>query len=343
MEFTKSPEYIINNFICQDKITEAQEYLTNFDDISYYIKKQKTFISLAIKIKIKLGLFSHVSEIIHNGEFPLMKRDYLLYIINIYDTNPVEAIYIFNNYVLENFEILQKDIDLLIDNKCYHILKSLEGKYFTTTKTKNVIDYSCLKKYNFDIEMRIEVCDKIKIKLEDKSFLDFITKINNYYDVIIDGGNILFSCGGKVSLKGYKYLLKIMEKFKNPLLIIHHRHRKKNKNEKINLIINSINEKYYDNIYKTPYGYNDDWYILFSSLFLELPIVSNDNFKDHIFEFEKSIPYKSHFLKNYFEHYTLNHNCISNKIQSIRKYNKCIQIIDDNIYIPTKDGFYLEF
>lgn len=336
MEYTKSPEYIINKLITNNKLLEAQEIFNKIDK-NYILLNKKSFTSFDIKIKIKMGLFSLVLEIIQNKQVKLMKRDYLLYIINIYNLNPFNAVYVFTNYVINNFDILTKDIDLLIDNNCYLVLLSLDGYYFNTSNKNTYFDYTCLKKYNFNFNKRLFICNKIKSKLDNKSFDEFITKITLPYDIIIDGGNILFSYGGTISYKSYNYLLSTLKKFKNPLLIIHRKHFKNNSCKKINTIIKNIYDEYKDNIIKTPYGYNDDWYIIFASIFNQLSIITNDNFKDHIFYFDND----SHFLKNYFAEYILNHNCYSNKIQSIKNYSKCIQVINNNIYIPTKTGYYI--
>ena len=68
------------------------------------------------------------------------------------------------------------------------------------------------------------------------------------------------------------------------------------------------------------------------------PIITNDNFKDHIFDIFKHFDTIDFKIKNYINENILNYTK-SNLNQEI-KYSKCIQIIDNNIYIPSKNGMY---
>ena len=83
----------------------------------------------------------------------------------------------------------------------------------------------------------------------------------------------------------------------------------------------------------TPYRNNDDYYILLASLKLKLPIISNDNFKDHIFDVSNNI------FRNFIDRYVLKYD--NTVIESLKSYSMCIHVIDDNIYVPIKDkSFY---
>ena len=64
------------------------------------------------------------------------------------------------------------------------------------------------------------------------------------------------------------------------MLIIRKRHFNK-KMLKCNLV-KEILEKFTDNIFLTPYNYYDDYYII-SILLNDIPVITNDNFYDHIY------------------------------------------------------------
>ena len=131
-----------------------------------------------------------------------------------------------------------------------------------------------------------------------------------------------------------------MLKNKNPLIIIHEKHIKKN-----NDAINILKTKYLENVFMTPYHTYDDYYIIYSMIKRGIPVISNDKFKDHIYDMFQ-ILYKdnvqnfnkiSNFIKDNIITYSLNK---INYEPHHNKFSRCIQFIDDNIYIPTKDGFY---
>lgn len=89
-----------------------------------------------------------------------------------------------------------------------------------------------------------------------------------------------------------------------------------------------------NNIFMTPYRNNDDYYILLSSLKKKIPIVSNDNFKDHKYFVSNEI------LNNYIDRYVLKYNNM--KIDNIKKFSQCIQVIDEILYVPCESGSFFK-
>jgi len=173
--------------------------------------------------------------------------------------------------------------------------------------------------------------------------------LSNPFTVVLDGGNIIFSQDRNITIKNYKLLLKFMRvariKFGNPLLIIHNRHLNPHKkSKKIKEQIERINSEFSDNIFNTPNGVNDDFYILYASLSLKIPIISKDKFRDHIFMFGSKVP-NSRSLKHFFDLHVLNYPIATLKtisIDTMGTYSRCIQVKDTYIYIPVEgtDSFY---
>ncbi len=82
---------------------------------------------------------------------------------------------------------------------------------------------------------------------------------------------------------------------------------------------------------RTPTMRNDDDYMIYGMLIHNLMVLSNDMFRDHL----KDMDLKTKcYVRSMSIKYSNNHLIIP-------KYSRCIQVIDNNIYIPSKDnGFY---
>ena len=84
---------------------------------------------------------------------------------------------------------------------------------------------------------------------------------------------------------------------------------------------------------------NDDWYSIYASLVnTKSFIISNDQFKDHIFKISESIDFDDIFLK-WYEHSQIKYeypNKIYKKIKLLKpqKYSKRIQNNNDFFHIP---------
>lgn len=302
----------------------------NYDDICD--KMKNGFISLKIRYLININKFYEVLYILKN--FKLMKRDYILIVIYFYNIDTLLSIDIFNNYILNKHKLESTDIDKLIENKCFNIIKLLDS-YFVLCSYKTNIDinnieiseYNNLYKYTIDMNIKQKIFIFYKDKLKDNYFNSLISKIHDI-DCIVDGGNISHMNGGNCD---YKYIDKISnsinKNYKNPLYIFHNRHK-----DKLKEFLKSINH------FITPINEYDDYYILISMILSNKPVITNDNFKDHIFDMLKNFETVDLKIKNYINENIINYN--KNKINKEIKYSKCIQVIKNNIYIPTKNGMY---
>lgn len=319
--------YEINKNLSNNKLNETKELLDSIDINK--IKNVKSYYSLLLKYYIKTNDIKMVEYIIKNNN--LMKRDYLLYCSFEKD---IEKCKVVINIMLKKDEIFDKDINYIIQN-CPHILYLFDGYYCHINSKSNIDNFNILKKYHID-NLKNTVIQFYREKISDS-----IDKYLDNYDIILDGGNIIYS-NTKGQEPNYNNLLKILKMLKNkkPLIIIHEKHIKKN-----NDAINILKTKYVKNIFMTPYNTYDDYYIIYSVIKKGIPVISNDKYKDHIYDLFQ-ILYKdnvqnfnkvSNFIKDNIITYSLNK--INYKLHH-NKFNRCIQYIDGNIYIPTKDGFY---
>ena len=73
-------------------------------------------------------------------------------------------------------------------------------------------------------------------------------------------------------------------------------------------------------------------------IYNNIPVVTNDNFRDHIYEMFELFDTKNNKIKNYISEMKLS---FSDKyIEDKIGYSKCIQVINNSIYIPTETGYY---
>ena len=332
----------IYNLINENKLEEAMTIL-NKNHINI---KSKEYNSFKIRILLEDNKINTVRELFNQKDLKLMKRDYLLFISKNDDKN--ENINIFK-YIIKNYNIINKDIDFLINNNLTYILLLLDGYYFKTNFKSNFNNFDNLRFYNFNNSDLEIISNKIINKFSGNTrFFDSIKKFNNFldtniYNIVIDGGNILFSkkTTKKDQIKRYKKLLKILQNTKikknKKLLVIHQRHFNTKNKEIIKIILEIKNLKNLL-IYETPKNINDDYYILLASLKKKSKILTNDNFNDHIFEFGIEIENKNVF-KNFLSDNIMKHQNY-NIIQ--RSFSNCIQV-NENIYIPTNEGSFYKY
>ena len=272
--------------------------------------------NLIIRHSINKKYTETIKEILYNNK-NLMRRDYLScldYFLKLDTKTYYEDIeYIYNN--IDDIEI--KDVDLMIENNWIDLLKKFDG-YNITCSYPNNIDYntkSKLKKYKFDVtKMR----DKYYQRIKNKEEMDIMMKD---CDVVIDGANMAHLTG-KFDFTILPIIIKKFNKLKiNAKIILHERH----------ILEPKLFEELSPYLIRTPPMRNDDDYMIYGMLIHDLMVLTNDMFRDHL----KDMDLKT---KCYVRSMSIKY---SNNNFIIPKYSRCIQVIDNNIYIPTKDnGFY---
>ena len=351
---TKQFNHQLYQNINKKNYAEARRMIEiGLNDLQFKFKDRRGFISLVINFNISQNDDSNIDTIIENNSDIIMKRDLLNCAKYYYSKNLQKSVSIFER-LIDNFYFDEQSLDFILANKMFIFLNYLDGKYLSTTLPHTpVLDYSKLRIYNFEEEIISKTLFSIQKNINKSivnCFNEEITRFNPINFVIIDAGNILFSKQGRITIHGYKNLLSLVQQLKSmnkiPLIVIHCRHLKlrfrgKNKNERIiNLIHQIKNESEF--IMETPYNQNDDHYIIYLSLKYQIPVVTNDNYKDHIFNFKSNVmSNEENAIQNYIDSMLIKYN-FSNRnivIDKIHNYSKCIQVIDNVCFIPYEDDF----
>lgn len=332
----KSIFYKINELINNNNLLEAEKILDNMDNKDC---NSKTYNSLLLRVKIKLSKLEEVDKLINN--YNLMKRDYLLYINTYYNKNKEKAIYIFNEYVRFRHKLYTKEIEFLINNNFIDIVNKLNYYHVKCNYIGNTNDIPKLDESKIDKNILDNILTELKSKIGYKNYNKLHDKINSNfkYNLVVDCGNVLNSTENKNDKykNFYKFLKNLDSKYK-PLLVIHPINFKKNKLGKSNLLlVEKIKSEFKENIFITPYGFNDDIFILLSSLILNCNIVSRDKFRDHVNKLS-NFKYSNTFkIFIYFKIYDYNFN------GSLEKNNlpECIIINEEQIFVPCKNNKFL--
>lgn len=323
--------------------------------------KNNGLISNLILYYIFIRDTDKIEEIIKLGNlynFTMMKRDYLNLAKYFYQIDINISIKYFK-HILSNVAlntdsvILSKDVDFLIENKLFNLFPLISGLFIKSS----INSYPLVDGNERPLKLKIInsiITDNIKNYVEKELGLDMIDQLSYFVrtqiknvNAIIDGGNVLHARTGSIgtnSLIDLENLIELVnKKVGNPLLVIHRRHLKTY--PKLINYLNRIKVSYY----LTPYGMNDDIFILWFFLHFGTIsyIISNDKYRDHIFKFETSK--KNILIKNDFSQFnyvlnqqTLKYNLVQLVIDSVPCYSKCIQQVNDRIYIPHLSGKFIE-
>jgi hypothetical protein len=325
-------------------------------------KETKGFISLVLKFYISSNDSINLDNIYISYKNTLMKRDILNYSYYYYKSDYKKALDSFN-YLMENYYIDSSNLDFIISNNMDRFIILLDGSYIKTTNSTNSVyldNYDILRKYPFNQRIINDTISKIKDQLNEEKILKFNRIMEPYKTnkkIIIDAGNILFAVNGNITLNSYIHLIKFIKYFKNnnitPIIVIHTRHLKKTfkGNQKDKKIINAIDIIYSlsDNlILETPYNQNDDFYIIYLGLFYQSKILTNDNYKDHIFNFRTNkLESDENMVENYIDDLVSKYNILGDSIVidhiSSLNISKCIQIKNNIVYIPTTNNKFIRY
>ena len=310
--------YAINNVVNNIEINDI------INTIDLLTIKDNGILSNIIKYFIKTNDI-RIHIIIDNIHlYQLMKRDYLSLAIYMYNMDRKKSIFIFSQY--KNKELIEsKDVDMLINNNCILLLELLDGYYIRS----NLLSFVYIDNLTNDINPIIlnNMYQYISDNISKKELILFKNFLNNKeYKYIIDACNILFY-KGKINNKNINTLFKIAQ-MSNVIVILHQRHIKKYPNIK----------KYFDDnnilYYLTPYNYDDDLFTILAFINSKNAfIISNDKYRNHIFE-SKYLQFKF-ILMNRTLSFDYNH------IQSETSSSMCIQVRNNNIYIPCIDNHFI--
>ena len=308
-----------HEYLSDKELDSIQEIIDKYTLATLANTKNKGLISLILQYGIIINNTEIIDLII---PYLSMTRDFLHLIV--YNREDVEKCRdIFKNINLELF--LQKDIEFLIENKLYFLLPCLEGMFLKLDMEGSDIYNSKLKKYSLENpDKYVPIFSK---GIDNKILKQFNDVISKNYDTIIDAGNILHSQKGQFGSHSIEDLKTVIETYPNSLIIIHKRHLKDKK------IVEVIQGKLF---YATPPKIDDDLFIILAYLKNQVNIITNDNFSDHTIDNN----YLRFHINDILIKYTNNNGKFT--FNTICNYTECIQVIDDCVYIPSKNGF-IEF
>ena len=284
--------------------TATDEFIQAYID-KYESSKQNVrgLVSLVLRYYINTNNDIKIKQILYSVD--IMKRDYIT-CLEYFTASGIftqEIEYIYDNIN----ELDTKDIDMMIRHNWINLIKKFNGYPVICSYEPNVYDYSMLVRYPYDVSiMRNKYIERIKNK-------DIIDQLMQSVDILIDGANMSFVKDHfdfsllppliiQLEAIGYK-----------PKIVLHERH-------------NVADEFLFPYLIRTPTMRNDDDYMIYGMLKYNIMVLTNDNFRDHL----KTMDI---YTKCYVNSMIIKQNIIPS-------YTNCIQIIDDSIYIPCRNGFY---
>jgi hypothetical protein len=301
-------QMVDNKENCDELIKEC---LDEFKDSKQNIRGLYTLI---IRNSINNNNTEYIKEILYNNK-NLMRRDYLT-CLDYFLKLDTQFYYKDIDYIYDNIDDIEtKDVDLMIENNWVDLLKKFDGYSITCSHINNVYDKSKLKKYIFDVK---KMRDKYYNRIKNKEEMDILMMD---CDILIDGAN-MGHLTGKFDFTILPKIIKQCNKLNiKAKIILHERHE-------LEPLLFSFLEPY---LIRTPSMQNDDDYMIYGMLIHNKMVLSNDMFRDHL----KDMDLKT---KCYVRSMSIKY---SNNNLIIPKYSRCIQVIDNEIYIPTNNnGFY---
>ena len=341
----KQKLYHIHNLINEENFKSAEEILEN--NYNELIKNARSYYSLLVKTKIKLNKIDEVYNILIGNKI-MKKIDYLTYIENCKNKDKINEIFY---KFMSHYRLTTKEIDFIINKKLYSILKKLDGYHVNTSYKGDFKKYTEMKLYKIGDNSTKSLIDIFSENIKNKKYLERLKNkiILNNYKVIIDFGNIIyrFSNTNKFDKEHLKYeyifnfLNNIKAKYGEALIISSKKHFKKVKDEKTNNFIKLIKESFKNNIFYSPYGEDDDNFIILASLIINKSIITRDRFKNHLMKFKETDKLYDIF-KIYIKQKTFDHYIISKKKTSKFIKNNCIQVFENHILVPTEKKKFLK-
>ena len=297
-----------------------------------------------------------------------MKRDY--FELMIYKRDPGYSIQLFREHI--DVALLEpKDLKMFVEHGMTHLFRLLDGKFIHYPEApRTEFDVSSvLRRYALpDCKHYIE---KITNALESnpknktKRHIATVDQIRALaisssfgYDVIIDGGNVLHSRNGQPNPDDLHQMITILQaRGHSPLVVIHVSHTDLHKTPSPHdphdsprdyvLKVNNVLETSKVHFITTPYGLNDDLFILLayliridSGLGRGCSIVTRDTYTDHMDAFKNRQKNVSDDFGKYLAHDLVSFTAADVYHQmhipdtAPKPYTNCIQIVEPHAYIP---------
>ena len=297
-----------------------------------------------------------------------MKRDYIE--LMIYKGDPAYNRRLFEAHI-DTALLEPKDIKLFVDHGMTYLFRYLDGKFLhldpAHEKVSEVDKSSTLRRYalpdcDYYIQKITRALDSSP-KNNTKSHAAVIDQIralatatSSSYDVIIDGGNILHARNGQPNPEDLNRMITMLQsRGHSPIVIIHASHTDVSSRSRSDHVVavKNIFETRKVPFIATPYGLNDDLFILLAYL-MRVPIcgcsiVTRDTYTDHIEIFKNPQKNMSDDFGKYLAHDLVSFT-VSDAYRQMhvpdatpKPYTSCIQVVGTRVYIPLISGSGSEF
>ena len=291
-----------------------------------------------------------------------MKRDY--FELMIYKQDPCYSIRLFETHI--DAALLEtKDIKMFVEHGMTYLLRLLDGRFIhyaegprTEFDASSILRRYALPDCNHYIAKIINALDT-NPKNKTKRHIATVDQIRALatsgsvgYDVIIDGGNALHSRNGQPNPEDLHQMITILQtRGHSPLVIIHVSHTELHKTpsptDDYVSKVNNVLETSKVHFITTPYGLNDDLFILLayliridSGLGRGCSIVTRDTYTDHMDAFKNRQKNVSDDFGKYLAHDLVSFTAADVYHQmhipdtAPKPYTNCIQIVEPHAYIP---------
>jgi len=310
-------------------------------------QNKRGITTLLIRYYIDMDMMDKVTEYLYMDD--LMKRDYLAILDYIYahhcnkahsENDSIDTItYVsgvapdtkitrtFENghfrmatitYIYSRIDIIEtKDVDRMIDNKWFDLLKRFDGYPVMTSYDMNHDGSECIIYEDIHRQHITKMMDTYVERIEVKDSNKELVECMKDVDIIIDGANMSY-VSGQFKPNELVSIVKMLERMKYRVKIVFHPTRQ---------ITIPFLQPY---IIYTPKFRNDDDYLIYGMLKFSKMVLTNDLFRDHVKNMDV-------YTKCYVESKTIRY---FKKNLIIPRYSKCIQVKDNGIYIPSVKGCF---
>lgn len=288
-----------------------------------------------------------------------MKRDYIE--LMIYKGDPAYNRRLFEEHI-DTALLEPKDIKLFIDHGMTYLFRYLDGKFLHLEGNRPPSDLdksSILRRYALpDCDHYIQKITQViesSPKNKTKSHVAVIDQIrtlatatSSSYDVIIDGGNVLHARNGQPNPEDLNRMITMLQsRGHSPIVIIHASHTDVSSRSRSDhaVAVRNIFETRKIPFIATPYGLNDDLFILLAYLMRECcSIVTRDTYTDHIDMFKNPQKNVSDDFGKYLAQDLVSFT-VSDAYRQMhipdatpKPYTSCIQVVGTRVYIPVIPG-----
>ena len=334
--------YIYCKFEKYDKGLELYEL---YKDI---FKQDEGTIYCMTQIYCALNFVDKASEILLLYNININIRHYF-YILKYYSNNDkLKLMTIYTLTRFENLKLREEEIELFLKpelkTEFLYIMNHVKEYHYSFSiglfnKIKDIfgIEINFINGYNkkFNINLKlIDIDESIRKDLYTKININnkkeqlcilhkYFNSINlNNINYIIDGANLGYSKQLDKNLN-YKLIDGVLKQLDYKVILF--LHKKHNNNTYIKKWT-SMNI-----LYRTEINENDDLYWIYSSLYLNIPIITNDILRDHYYKLEHNINFNIWRENNIINYSIISKNQIN--LNKLPKYSNQTQIINNMLII----------